>query len=59
MALKKQILINRKKEKKYPWQRIFSAKPENLTCAWPEAGIMKRFVWLEVMRHFREITSDK
>lgn len=49
----------KRREKISVAKNVFSTKAKHLKCAWPEAEIMKRFVRLEKMRRFGEITSDK
>lgn len=58
---KKQILINRKEEKKCPWPKgkKIPAKAELLYPEWPEAGILKKNVWQEWTRPLEEIMSNK
>lgn len=62
-SFKKQILINRKEEKKCPWPKrkknqTILPKAELLYREWPEAGILKN-IWQEWTRPLEEIMSNK
>lgn len=62
-SFKKQILINRKEEKKCPWpkrkKKTILPKAELLYREWPEAGILKKNIWQEWTRPLEEIMSNK